>query len=94
MPNTVSAAKRVRQNETRRAVNRWRTRRVKDQVKVFLAAVQERNVKQAEEEYRKTAAILDKIAGTKTIHRNAAARSKSRLARKLNDLQKSSAGRA
>jgi small subunit ribosomal protein S20 len=91
VPNTVSAAKRVRQNEHRRAVNRWRARRVKDQVKNFLAAVQERNLKQAEEEYRKTAAILDKIAATKAIHRNAAARSKSRLARKLADLKKSGA---
>jgi small subunit ribosomal protein S20 len=91
VPNTVSAAKRVRQNEAHRAVNRWRTRRVKDQVKNFLTAVQERNIKQAEEEYRKTAAILDKVAASKTIHRNAAARSKSRLARKLADLKKSGA---
>ena len=91
MPNTVSAAKRVRQNEARRAINRWRTRRVKDQVKNFLAAVHGRNVQQAEEEYRKTAAILDKVAATKTIHRNAASRSKSRLARKLADLKKAGA---
>jgi small subunit ribosomal protein S20 len=88
VPNTVSAAKRVRQGASRRALNRWRSSRVKDQVKAFHAAIQEGNAAKAEEEYRKTAAILDKIAATKTIHRNAAARSKSRLARKLNGLKK------
>lgn len=35
MPNTESAKKRVRQNAKRNALNNWRKRRVKDQVKAF-----------------------------------------------------------
>lgn len=87
MPNTKSAMKRVRQSARRQALNHWRKRRIKDQVKTFLNAVQEQDVKAAEGEYRKTCAILDKIACTSTLHRNTASRRKSRLARKLNALK-------
>lgn len=87
MPNTNSAKKRMRQDAVKHSRNLWRKRRIKDQVKKFLSAVQTQNVASAEEEYRKTAGLLDKIAGTRTIHRNAAARRKSRLARRLKDLK-------
>lgn len=83
MPNSVSARKRVRQNAARRSVNRWRTRRVKEQVKTFLSAVQARDVATAESEFRKTVALLDRVADSKSIHKNAAARTKSRLSRRL-----------
>lgn len=88
MPNTLSAKKRVRQTARKRSRNRWRKRQIKDQVKSFLDAVQSRNVDEAETEFRKAAAILDKVAGKGAIHRNTAARRKSRLARRLNDLKK------
>lgn len=88
MPNSPSAKKRVRQNAKRRALNNWRKRRIKTQVKTFLDAVQEQNVDQAEAEFRKTCGLLDKIACTSTMHRNAAARRKSRLAKRLNALKR------
>lgn len=91
MPNTASAKKRVRQNVKRKALNRWRKTRIKDQVKSFLAAVQQQDVDTAETEYRKTCGLLDKVATTSTLHRNAAARRKSRLARRLNELKKTAA---
>ncbi len=87
MPNTTSAMKRVRQNARRQALNHWRKRQIKDQIKTFLKAVQEQDVKSAEGEYKKTCAILDKIACTSTLHRNTASRRKSRLARRLNALK-------
>ncbi len=87
MPNSNSAKKRVRQNAKRHALNQWRKRRISDQVKSFLKAVQDQDVKTAETEYRKTCGILDKIACTSTLHRNTAARRKSRLARRLNALK-------
>ena len=87
MPNTPSARKRVRQNARCRALNHWRKRRMKDQIKSFTKAVQEQDVKAAETEYRKTCSILDKIACTSTLHRNTASRRKSRLARRLNALK-------
>ncbi len=87
MPNSASAKKRVRQNAKRRALNNWRKRRIKTQVKTFLDAVQEQNVEQAESEFRKTCGLLDKVACTSTMHRNTAARRKSRLARRLSGLK-------
>jgi small subunit ribosomal protein S20 len=89
--HTLSAKKRVRQNATHHSRNLWRKRRIKDQVKAFLKAVHEQDVKAAEEEYRKTCGILDRIACTSTIHRNTAARRKSRLARRLKALKASTA---
>jgi len=91
VPNTASAKKRVRQNAKRRSLNNWRKRRIKDQTKTFLKAIQEQNVEQAEAEYRKTCALLDKTSCTSTMHRNTAARRKSRLSRRLNDLKQTKA---
>lgn len=87
MPNTESAKKRVRQTAKRRALNNWRKRRIKDQIKSLLKAIQDRDVATAEAEYRKTAALLDRVSCTSTIHRNTAARRKSRLAKRLNALR-------
>lgn len=87
MPNIKSAKKRMRQDAAKNSRNLWRKRRIKDQVKKFMTAVQGQDVKSAEEEYRKAAGLLDKIATTRTIHRNTAARRKSRLAKRLKELQ-------
>ena len=87
MPHTSSAKKRVRQNANRRALNHWRKRQVKDQVKSFLQAIQEQDVKEAESAFRKTCGILDKVACTSTLHRNTVARRKSRLASRLKALK-------
>lgn len=88
VPNSPSAKKRVRQNAKRRSLNLWRKRRIKDQTKSFLKAVHDGDVNAAETEYRKTCGLLDKIACTSTIHRNTAARRKSRLSRFLNAMKK------
>ncbi|MBQ72031.1 MAG: 30S ribosomal protein S20 [Planctomycetaceae bacterium] len=87
VPNTESAKKRVRQSAKRRALNNWRKRRIKTQVKSFLTAIQAKDLAQAETEYRKVQGILDRIACTGTIHRNTAARRKSRLSRQLRELK-------
>jgi small subunit ribosomal protein S20 len=91
MAHSLSAKKRVRQNAKRRAINTWRKKRVKTQVKAFLKAVADQNLTAAQEEFRKTCGVLDKMATTSTLHRNAAARSKSRLHRRLKALQTASA---
>lgn len=83
MPNRESAKKSVRQNKKRRARNRWRKERVKTQVRTFLDAVRNKDVDAAESEYRKTCSILDKVSSTSTMHKNTAARKKSRLAARL-----------
>jgi len=92
VPNTESAKKRVRQTAKRRSLNLWRKRRIKNQIKSFLKAVHDQDLSAAETEYRKACGLLDKIACTSTLHRNTAARRKSRLARHLSALKRKSAG--
>jgi small subunit ribosomal protein S20 len=91
VPNTASAKKRVRQTAKRNAINNWRKKRIKDQTKAFLHALSEHDVPTAETEFRKTCGLLDKFACTSTMHRNTAARRKSRLNRRLHDLKQRSA---
>ena len=91
MPNTESAKKRVRQSVKRRALNRWRKDRIKTQIRSFLKAVQAHDVELAEAEYRKTVSLLDKVSHTSTLHKNTAARRKSRLSRRLKAMKTASA---
>ncbi|MHC4908254.1 MAG: 30S ribosomal protein S20 [Planctomycetota bacterium] len=88
MPNTESAKKRVRQTAKRNALNNWRKRQIKEQSKAVLSAVQAQDVEKAETELRKACGLLDKIACTSTMHRNTAARRKSRLSRSVRDMKK------
>jgi small subunit ribosomal protein S20 len=82
--HSLSAKKRVRQTLKRRARNRARKELLKDQVKSFGSALASGDWKKAEEELRKTAQRLDKVAAKHTIHKNTAARKRSRLAKRLN----------
>ena len=84
MAHSLSAKKRVRQTLKRRARNRARKELLKDQVKSFGAALASGDWKKAEEELRKTAQRLDKVASKHTIHKNTAARKRSRLTKRLN----------
>ena len=63
MPNTSSAKKRVRQNVKRRALNHWRKRSVKTQVRTFLKALQDHDVVTAETEFRKVTGVHGWVTG-------------------------------
>ena len=84
MAHSLSAKKRVRQTLKRRARNRARKELLKEQVKNFGAALASGDLKKAEAELSKTAQRLDKVAAKHTIHKNTAARKRSRLAKRLN----------
>ena len=84
MAHSISAKKRIRQNEKRRARNRFRKELIKDQTKAFGAAITAGDWKKAAEELNKTTSRLDKVAAKHTIHKNAAARKRSRLTKRLN----------
>ena len=88
MPNTESAKKRVRQTAKRNARNLWRKRRIKEASGDFLKAIASGDAAAAEKAMRSAAKTLDKIAAKGTIHKNAAARRKSRMAAKLASLKK------
>jgi len=81
--HSISAKKRIRQNATRRARNRWRKGQVRDAVRGFETALQAGDLTKAAEQLKACYKTLDHVAAKGTLHRNAAARKKSRLARKL-----------
>lgn len=79
MPNCKSAEKRLRQTKVRQARNKTIKSAVKTQVKKVIAAVEAGDIANAEEEFKLAAKKLDKAGAKNIIHRNAAARKKSRL---------------
>jgi len=85
--HSISAKKRVRQNARRRARNRARKEVLKDVMKTFTAAITGGDVKKAESELRTATQRIDKIAAKGTIHKNTAARKRSRLAKRVNALK-------
>jgi small subunit ribosomal protein S20 len=87
VPQSRSAKKDVRQNAKRRAVNHWRKRRMKDQSKSFLEAIAAKDVSLAETEFNTFCGLVDKFSCTSTMHKNTAARRKSRFSRRLLELK-------
>ena len=83
MASTVSSKKRIRQNATRRAINRWRLRTMRDAIKHFDAAAASGDRDAATTAFRTASAIIDKTAQKGVIHRNQASRRKSRLNARL-----------
>ena len=87
MAHSLSAKKRVRQNAKRRLINRARKSEIKTVIKSFETAVGSGNKKTAAEQYKIVVRKLDKVAAKGTIHKNRAARLKSRLVRRLAKLK-------
>lgn len=86
MANTASAAKRARQSEKRRTRNRLIRSRMRNCVRRARVALASGDREAAESVVRQACRELDKAAQKGVIHRNTAARTKSRLAQKLNTL--------
>jgi small subunit ribosomal protein S20 len=86
MPNIKSAIKRVKTNEKRRALNASQKSALRTSVKSFESAVAESDVELAKSALIAASKKLDKAVTKGLIHKNAAARKKSRLAKKLNTL--------
>ena len=83
MAHSKSAKKRIRQNITHRARNRWRLRTMREAIKQFDQALSAGTVDEASEAYRACSRIIDKTAQKGVIHKNQAARRKSRLSAQL-----------
>lgn len=92
MAHSLSAKKRVRQNDKRRTINRARKSQVKTQVKHLETLMSQGDVEAAGDQLRAVARKLDKVASTSTMHKNTAARKKSRLAKRLNALKAKKVG--
>lgn len=84
MPHTKSAEKRLRQSDKRRRINRTWVKAVKLEVREVTDAVKAGDSAKAATELSTAAKRLDKAAAKGIIHKNKAARIKSRLAKKVN----------
>jgi len=83
MPNTKSAKKQLKKNIARRLRNRSVKSTLRTQLRKVREATESGEVEQAEAEFRLAAKQLDRAGAKNTIHRNAAARLKSRLSAKI-----------
>ncbi len=83
MPHSVSARKRVRQNEKRNLRNRTIKSELKSMAKRVLALAESGDAAAAAESLRAAQARLDKAAQKGILHRNTVSRRKSLLARRV-----------
>lgn len=87
MAHSLSAKKRIRQNEKRQARNRARIGALKKKVRRVADALLHSELEKAQTELLVASRQLDVEAGKGLIHRNTAARKKSRLALRVNALR-------
>jgi len=86
VPHSVSARKRVRQNEKRRLYNKSIRTSIRTQIKRVRTAVEAGDKEAAEKELVKAVKLLDKAVSKGVVHKNTAARVKSRLTKHVNDM--------
>ena len=86
MPQSKSAAKRLRQDEVRRQRNRSVKSTLKTQNRTLLDQINGGEKENAIIELNKVYSSLDKATASGVIKKNTAARKKSQLARKLNSI--------
>lgn len=87
MARNASAMKYHRQSERARAANRARKSTIRTFSKKALAAAEAGDGEAAGKYQRVTVSLIDKAAKGSTLHKNTAARKKSRLAKRLNKAQ-------
>lgn len=86
MANSPQARKRARQNDKRRLHNASLRSLVRTQIKRVVAAIKEGNAEQARAAYDKAVPVIDRMADKGVIHKNKAARHKSRLSAQVKKL--------
>ena len=84
MPNHKSAEKRMRQSERRRLINRSSRTKLRTSIKNLRSALKGSDAKQFGTLLPQTVSEIDKAVQKGVLHRNAAARQKSRLTVRAN----------
>jgi small subunit ribosomal protein S20 len=82
MASHESAVKAHRQNVVRREANRQFRSRLRSALRNIRAAIDSGDANRTKDALRETISLIDKLAKKKVIHKNAAARYKSRLAKR------------
>lgn len=85
MAHSLSAKKRIRQNAKRNARNRWRIRTLRVAIRDFLNKLTHGKVDEAKASFTALQKLIDRTAAKGVIHKNNAARRKSRLNKRLKD---------
>ena len=89
MANHKSALKRNRQNEKRNERNKTRRSQIKNAIKGVLLEVEEKSVDGAQSSLKEASKIISKNASKGIIHKRAASRKISGLAKKVHQLSAS-----
>jgi len=79
MANTVQARKRARQNDVARAHNASLRSRLRTAIKAVRKAVEAGDKAVAQQVFQQSVSVIDSIADKGIVHKNLAARNKSRL---------------
>lgn len=88
MANLKSAKKAIRQAKRRTERNQKIKRAMKEQIKEMRELIEGGKLDEAQEKMSVTMKKIDKAAKSNVIHKNTAARYKSRLAKRLNKSKK------
>ena len=83
MPTSLSAKKRLRQNEARRVHNKSIKSNVRGQVRKVREAIEAGDAETIKKEFQLATKKLDQAAAKNVIHANKAARTKSRLSKAI-----------
>ncbi len=83
MAHSRTARKAVRQNATHRALNRWRLTTLREALKAFNDKLLHGTVDEATAAFRAVSRVVDRTAAKGIIHKNQAARRKSRMSARL-----------
>ncbi len=83
MANHLSALKRARQTAKRTATNRNNTSRLRGSLRELRESLAKGDKASAKQTYRETVSALDKAIQKGVIHKNTAARYKSRLSKRV-----------
>lgn len=79
MANSPQARKRAKQSEKRRQLKASQRAMVRTYIKKVLAALEAKDVDAAKAAYQAAVPVIDRVADKGVIHKNKAARHKSRL---------------
>ncbi|MEW5790131.1 MAG: 30S ribosomal protein S20 [Pseudomonadota bacterium] len=86
MANSAQARKRARQNTVSRLRNAGQRSMLRTYVKKVVKAIESGDKAQAQAEFKRAESVIDRIADKDIIHKNKAARTKSRLVARIKAL--------
>ena len=86
LANTAQARKRVRQSEKARTRNSAQKSNFRTSIKKVLKSLSDKNKDQSNVNFKEAMSVMDKLVMKGLIHKNKAARQKSRLNKKIQGL--------